>query len=181
MTRVFVVVALTAALGALFLFGLQPRDARDVDSPFVGAKRAMDDFEAPVVARYRPEYGETLRFSEQQGKPLVVNFWASWCIPACWNEAPLWKAAYERYGDEVLILGINFQDKEADMNEFLDRFDKPFPSVRDPKGVIGIDWGVFGVPETYFIRADGTLHYKKNGEINGEEIDEHIQALLAGA
>lgn len=67
------------------------------------------------------------------------------------------------------------------MNEFLDRFNKPFPSVRDPKGVIGIDWGVFGVPETYFIRADGTLHFKKNGEISAEGIDEYTQALIEGA
>ena len=179
MMRVVTVLVFTAALGALFVFGLQPRDARDVDSPFVG--RVMDDFDAPVVERYRADYGDMLRFSEQQGKPVVVNFWASWCIPACWNEASRWKAAYERYGDEVLILGINFQDQEADMNEFLDRFDKPFPSVRDPQGVIGIDWGVFGVPETYFIRADGTLHFKKNGEISAEEIDEHMQALIEGA
>jgi len=179
MTRLAVVITLALGLGALFVFGLQPRDARDVDSPFVD--RTLDDFEAPVLERYQAEYGDSLRYSELLGQPLIVNVWASWCVPACWNEAPRWKAAWERYGDEVLILGVNFQDEERDANEFLDRFDKQFPSVRDPNGKIGIAWGVFGVPETYFIRSDGTLLFKKNGEISSEEIDTYITQLLEGA
>lgn len=179
MTRVAVVVGVALALGALFVFGLQPRDARDVASPFVG--KTLDDFEAPVIERYRDAYGDTLRYGKLLGQPLVVNVWASWCVPACWNEAPRWKAAWERYGDAVMIVGVNFQDEVGDANAFLDRFDKPFPSVRDPKGKIGIAWGVFGVPETYFIRADGTLLFKKNGEISSEEINRYITQLLEGA
>jgi len=178
MMRVLLVLGLTVALAGLFVFGLQPRDARDVASPFTG--KTLDDFEAPVIERYQEQYGESIRYSELigQGKPLVVNFWASWCIPSCWNEAPRWKAAWAKYGDQVMILGVNFQDKVGDANDFLDRFNKPFPSVRDPKGSVGIAWGVFGVPETFFINSDGTLNYKQNGEISTEMIDTQIEALL---
>jgi cytochrome c biogenesis protein CcmG/thiol:disulfide interchange protein DsbE len=173
-----VVISVTGVLGALFVWGLQPRDARDVASPLVG--RTLDDWEAPVLERYRESWGETLRYSDLIGRPLVVNVWASWCVPACWNEAPRWKAAWERYGDRVQIVGVDFQDAPEDAEAFLERFDKPFPSVSDRRGRIGVAWGVFGVPETFFIRADGTLSYKHNGEIDEATIEREIVALLEG-
>ena len=178
MIRIAVVVGITAIFAALFAFGLQPRDPRALESEFVG--RTMNDFEAPLFERYQEEFGETLRYSEYAGKgtPLVVNFWASWCIPACWNEAPRLEAAWQKYQGQILMIGVNFQDEVEDAEEFLDRFDKTYPSVRDPRGSVGIEWGVFGVPETFFIRADGTLSYKHNGEISTETLETQIQALL---
>lgn len=176
---VLIVLTVTAAAAALFAWGLEPRDPRDVDSPLV--ERTLDDWEAPLLPRYRNEWGETLRYADLVGEPLVVNVWASWCVPACWNEAPRWKAAWERYGDRVQIVGVNFQDEADEAAEFLDRFDKPFPSVADPRGRIGIAWGVFGVPETYFIRPDGTLSHKHNGEIDEATIAREIETLLAAA
>ena len=178
MMRVVTVVAITVVLAALFAFGLQPRDPRDLDSEFKG--RTMNDFEAPLFERYQEEFGETLRYSEYAGKgtPLVVNFWASWCIPACWNEAPRLEAAWRKYQGQILMIGVNFQDELQDAEEFLDRFDKTYPSVRDPRGSVGIEWGVYGVPETYFIRADGTLNYKHSGEISVETLETQIRAIL---
>lgn len=178
MTRVVIVIGITVVLGALFAFGLQPRDPRDLDSQFAG--RTMNDFEAPLFERYQEEFGETMRYTEYAGKgtPLVVNFFASWCIPACWNEAPRLEAAWQKYQGQILMIGVNFQDELEDAEEFLDRFEKSYPSVRDPRGSIGIEWGVFGVPETFFIRADGTLSYKHNGEISVETLDTQIRELL---
>lgn len=176
MKRLLIVVAVVAALGALFVYGLQPRDQRDVASVRLG--RTMPDFEAPLFERYQAQYGETLRYSDHLGQPLVVNVWASWCIPACWNEAPRLEAAWKKYGAQAMMIGVNFQDEDEDAEAFLDRFGKTYPSVKDPKGVVGIDWGVFGVPETYFIRADGTLNYKHNGEISTEVLETQIEALL---
>ena len=178
MTKVLIVVGITAVLAALFAFGLQPRDPRDLDSTFKG--RTMNDFEAPLFERYQEEFGETLRYSDYAGKgtPLVVNFWASWCIPACWNEAPRLEAAWRKYQGQILMIGVNFQDELQDAEEFLDRFDKTYPSVRDLRGSVGIEWGVYGVPETYFIRADGTLNYKHSGEISVETLETQIRAIL---
>ena len=180
MFRILIVLAIAATLAALFAFGLQPRDPRDLDSAFLS--RTMNDFEAPVFERYQERYGETLRYSEHAGSgtPLVVNFWASWCIPACWNEAPRLEAAWKKYQGQILMIGVNFQDEAPDANEFLDTFGKTYPAVRDASGRVGIEWGVFGVPETFFIHGDGTLSYKHNGEISSEVLDEQIQILLAG-
>lgn len=178
MMRVVAVVAITVLLAALFVFGLQPRDPRDLESEFVG--KTMNDFEAPLFERYQQEFGATLRYSEVagQGTPLVVNFWASWCVPACWNEAPRLQAAWQKYQGQILMIGVDFQDEVEDAEAFLDRFGKTYPSVRDPRGSVGIEWGVFGVPETFFIRADGTLSYKHNGEISTETLEAQIQELL---
>ena len=178
MTRLLTVVAITAVLAALFVSGLQPGDPRDMESRFEGS--TMNDFEAPLFERYQEEFGETLRYSNYAGQdtPLVINFWASWCIPACWNEAPRLEAAWRSYQGQVLMIGVNFQDELEDAEEFLERFDKTYPSVRDPRGNVGIEWGVFGVPETYFIRRDGTLSYKHSGEISGEVLETQIQALF---
>ncbi|MFO7544078.1 MAG: redoxin domain-containing protein [Trueperaceae bacterium] len=177
MRRTLIVVVVVAALAALFAFGLRPSDPRAVEGR-IG--RLMPDFEAPVLPRYVEEYGPVLRLSDylNRGMPVVVNVWASWCIPACWNEAPRWKEAWERYQGRAVIIGLNFQDGTEDAQTFVERFDKRFPSVSDPKGLIGIDWGVFGVPETYFLRPDGTLYYKHSGEISSEAIEQNIEALL---
>jgi cytochrome c biogenesis protein CcmG/thiol:disulfide interchange protein DsbE len=178
MIRIAAIVGITTVLAALFAFGLQPSDPRALESEFKG--RTMNDFEAPLFDRYQPEFGETLRYSEYAGKekPLVVNFWASWCIPACWHEAPRLEAAWQMYQGQILMIGVNFQDELKDAEEFLDRFDKTYPSVRDPRGRVGIEWGVYGVPETYFIGADGRLSYKHNGEISTETLDAQIRAIL---
>jgi cytochrome c biogenesis protein CcmG/thiol:disulfide interchange protein DsbE len=178
MMRLAVIVVLTGILAALFAYGLQPRDPRDLESEFRG--KTMNDFEAPLFERYQAEFGETLRYTEyaDKGTPLVVNFWASWCIPACYNEAPRLEAAWQKYQGQILMIGVNFQDELHDAEEFLDRFDKTYPAVRDPRGAVGIEWGVYGVPETYFIRGDGTLSYKHNGEISVETLETQIRALL---
>lgn len=180
MTRVLLVLAIAGTLAAVFAFELQPRDVSDIDAAFV--HMATNDFEAPVFERYQEQYGATLRYSEYAGKgtPVVVNFWASWCIPACWNEAPRLEAAWKKYQGQILMIGVNFQDQAPDANEFLDTFGKTYPAVRDANGRIGVEWGVFGVPETFFIHGDGTLSYTHNGEISAEVLEEQIQVLLAG-
>lgn len=173
-----VVVVIVLSLGALFVFGFKPRDERDVASPRIG--KTLDDFTAPVFERYVAEYGATLSYTDllALGKPLVVNVWAEWCYPACWNEAPRLQAAWEAHRQDIVMVGIDFQDDEGKANAFLDRFRYTFPSVKDPKGQVGISWGVFGVPETYFITADGLLNYKHNGEISAETLETEIEALL---
>jgi cytochrome c biogenesis protein CcmG/thiol:disulfide interchange protein DsbE len=180
MVRAMLGLAIAGALATVLAFEARPRDAGDTDSAFLHL--ATNDFEAPVFERYREEYGATLRYSEHAGKgtPVVVNFWASWCVPACWNEAPRLEAAWRKYQGQILMIGVNFQDEAVTGNEFLDTFGKTYPAVRDASGRIGIEWGVFGVPATFFIRGDGTLSYTHNGEINPEVLEEQIQVLLAG-
>jgi cytochrome c biogenesis protein CcmG/thiol:disulfide interchange protein DsbE len=173
--RLVIVVVVVLGFAALFAFGLKPRDARDIASPRID--KTLPSFEAPLLARYQHQYGESLNLTEYAGQPMVVNFWASWC-PPCRREAAIMEAAWRKYQDRVMFIGVNFQDKEGDAETFLTEFPKSYPSVSDPRGSIGIDWGVFGLPETYFIRADGTLSFKNNGETSAETLETQIQALL---
>ena len=172
---VFVVIT-ALSLEALFLFGLTPRNARDVTSPRLN--KPMPDFEMPLFERYENRYGDTFTFSEALGTPMVVNFWASWCYPACYNEAPILEAAWQEHQAEVLFVGVDTQDKKADAVEFLDQFGLSFPNGIDERSRIGIEWGLFGVPETFFIRADGTLSYRHTGEIDREQLETQLKAIL---
>lgn len=179
MRRVLLVVAVVMALGSLFLFGLL-RGAPDRDIASARLGRDMPAFNLPVHAPFRTEYGSTFEFGpDGQAGPMVVNFWATWCFP-CREEAPVLQRAWERYGDEVTILGIQTQDRgnESEGVEFIDEFGLTFPNVIDRDSRVSIDWGLFGVPETYFVRSDGSLAYKHTGLVSDQLMDERIGELL---
>lgn len=101
--------------------------------------------------------GGTLSLEELRGKPLVVNFWASWCIP-CKDEAPVLQETYERYRDQgLVVLGIDAQDFRKDARRFMERFGLTYPVVYDGKGSTLGKWGVTGFPETFFVDRQGNL------------------------
>jgi cytochrome c biogenesis protein CcmG/thiol:disulfide interchange protein DsbE len=179
MRRALLVVAVVAALGGLFLFGLL-RGQPDRDIASARIDRRLPDFSLPLHAPFRREYGSNFEFaSEELERPLVVNFWATWCLP-CRDEAPVLEAAWRRYGDRVTILGVQTQDpgRIAGGLAFIDEFGLTFPNVIDNNSRVSIDWGLFGVPETYFLRADGTLAYKHTGIVTEAVLNERIGALL---
>ncbi|HEX2275762.1 MAG TPA: TlpA disulfide reductase family protein, partial [Candidatus Tectomicrobia bacterium] len=108
---------------ALFAYGLT-KDPRSIPSPLIG--REAGDFSLALFD------GGTFTLAEQRGKVVVINVWSSWCIPACYNEAPALEAAWQRYrGSDVVILGVNYQDREAAAREFLARFRHTFPNGPD--------------------------------------------------
>ncbi|MEX2535316.1 MAG: TlpA disulfide reductase family protein [Trueperaceae bacterium] len=178
MKRLLVVVAVVGALGALFLFGLL-RGQPDRAIASARLDKRMPNFDLAVHAPFRTQYGSSFEFdSEGLGNPMVVNFWATWCIP-CRQEAPVLEAAWRRYGDQVTIVGVQTQERNAQGGvEFINEFGLTFPNLIDEDSRVSIDWGLFGVPETYFIRADGTLAYKHTGIVNQDVLDEQIGALL---
>lgn len=179
MMRALAVVVVVLALGGLFLFGLL-RGQPDRDIASSRQERSVPAFELPVHASFRSHYGSSFDFDPEALKqPMVVNFWATWCTP-CRQEAPVLQAAWRRYGDRVTILGIQTQDRgqAAEGQEFISEFGLTFPNVIDEDSRVAIDWGLFGVPETYFLRSDGTLAYKHTGLLNSEIMEERIGALL---
>lgn len=176
--RTVVVVAVVAILGGLFAFGLlRGQPDRDIGSSRLG--KQMPSFELPLHAPYRPEYGSTFAFEpDKLDRPMVVNFWATWCVP-CRQEAPVLEAAWKRYGDRVTILGVQTQERDARAAlEFIDEFGLTFPNVIDADSRVSIDWGLFGVPETYFVNGDGRLVYKHTGILNEVVMQERIEELL---
>jgi cytochrome c biogenesis protein CcmG/thiol:disulfide interchange protein DsbE len=114
-----------------------------------------------------------------RGQPVVLNFWASWCYPACYEEAPLLESTWRAYRDRgLMVVGVDIQDKEANAREFMRRFNFTFPNGPDPGSKISIDYGVYGVPETFFIDRQGRITYKHVGALSPELMDAQVQALL---
>ncbi len=124
--------------------------------------------------------GETLRLSDLRGKPVMLNFWASWC-PPCREEAPLledtWRE-YQRTG--VVFVGVNVWDSERDARNFLSEYDITYPNGRDPGTGISIDYGLSGIPETYFIDRRGNISRKWIGPFTEETLRAFLDEIVAG-
>jgi cytochrome c biogenesis protein CcmG/thiol:disulfide interchange protein DsbE len=117
-----------------------------------------------LVGQKMPEFSlemlgtdERLTSADLEGKAVVVNFWASWCVP-CVKEAPDLQEAFAKYEDQdVVVLGVNVQDSEKDAQAFAEKFGVTYPIVRDPNLSLYRDFGVRGLPETFFVDKDGVF------------------------
>jgi cytochrome c biogenesis protein CcmG/thiol:disulfide interchange protein DsbE len=150
------VIAVAAVVGLLALLGWKL--AFGDGSGAAGALAGGDNPVAPdfTLPRIDAEGGE-LTFSSLKGKAVVVNFWASWCIP-CKDEAPELQKTYEQYRDQgLVVLGIDAKDFRQDGKRFLERFGLTYPVVDDGKGSTLGKWGVRGFPETFFVDREGRL------------------------
>ncbi len=155
------------ALVVLLAIGLT-RNPREVPSPLVG--RAVPQFALP------PVLGRTLGLSDKdlKGEVSVVNVFASWCVP-CRQEHPL----IQRLAREVPVHGLNYKDRPEDAARWLDELGDPYTRTgADLDGRVGIDWGVYGVPETFVIDRDGRIAYKQIGPITPRILDEKLLPLI---
>jgi len=149
-------------------------DPRVVASPLIG--RPAPAWETVTMA------GEPIGSDDLAGRPYIVNFWASWCLPACVDEHPVLAAAHEAHGDRVTMVGILFDDTPHDARRFLDRYgDAGYPHLLDDRGAISIDFGVVGPPETFFVDADGIVRAKQTGPLEPQGMDEHLATILPRA
>lgn len=146
-------------------------DPRAIPSPLV--RKAAPSFRLAIYD------GDPLSLEGLKGKPVVLNFWASWCYPACYEEAPVLEATWRKYKDQgLMVVGVDIQDKEANAREFMRRFDFTFPNGPDPGSKISIDYGVYGVPETFFIDRQGRIKHKHVGALTPEVMEEQVRAIL---
>ena len=111
-------------------------------------------------------------------QPVVVNVWASWCLP-CRAEAPLLIEAFAEYGEQVAFIGLAYNDNQPGAREFLAEFDLPFPHYFDFDGVVLAEYGGLGVPRTYFFGPGGQLVTTHNGVLDGETLRFQIDELLS--
>ena len=162
-------VAAFFALIALLALGLQ-RDPREVPSPLVGK---------PAPAFELPRLGSDARFSpaDMRGKVWLLNVWASWCV-TCRDEHPV-LVDFARTGRTPLV-GLNYKDRRDDALKWLSRLGDPYQfSVVDADGRIGIDYGVYGVPETYLIDRAGVIRFKQIGPVTPELLAGKILPMIA--
>ncbi len=121
-----------------------------------------------------------IALQELRGTPVVLNFWASWCVP-CQQEAPRLERAWRRAGgDGVLFLGLNMQDVRADAREFLQEFDVTYPNVREGGNEVAQRYGLTGLPETFLITARGKIVGHVIGVISPEQLTAGIAAARSG-
>ena len=113
-----------------------------------------------------------------RGKPVVVNFWATWCEP-CKEEMPRIVAAARRYAGRVHFLGVDVEDDLGAAASFARRYEMTFRSLADPDGKIRRAQRLLGLPVTQFYSSDGELNFMHNGEISAQELEEKIQDVLA--
>ena len=113
------------------------------------------------------------------GAVTLVNVWASWCVP-CHDEAPL--LAKLAHDSRLRVIGINYKDDPENARRFLGRYGNPFTAAgADPNGRAAIEWGVYGVPETFIVGRDGRIAYKLVGPITPENLTATIQSEIARA
>ncbi len=173
-----VTLAVVVAFMSLFIFGLlrDPNQRDDIPSNFIG--QPAPSFNLPVFARYQAEFGTEFNSLSGRGKPMVVNFWAWDCLP-CREEMPALEASWQKYQGQLLFIGIHTKRDQIQQAEaFLDTYLVTYPNVIDSEFRANIDYGLFGVPETFFIDADGTTNYRHSGPLTREVLNEQIQALL---
>jgi cytochrome c biogenesis protein CcmG, thiol:disulfide interchange protein DsbE len=157
------------ALGVVFRGNLG-RDTKLVPSPFIG--KPMPAFQTADLLS-----GASISTQSLKGRPYILNVWASWCV-TCRLEHRVFNQ-YAQTPKALPILGLNYKDAPADAKRWLEQLGNPYQQIPvDPSGDIGLDLGVYGAPETYFIDADGTVRHKHIGEMTMEILLAQSQSLL---
>jgi cytochrome c biogenesis protein CcmG/thiol:disulfide interchange protein DsbE len=168
--RLFLPLALFAALALMLGAGLKLKP-REVPSPFIG--KPAPAFLLPQL--HQPT--QTLGAAEMKGQVWLLNVWASWCAP-CREEHPLLVTLSREQA--VPIVGLNYKDDPRNAQEWLIRLGDPYKlSVIDRDGRVGIDYGVYGVPETFVIDRAGIVRYKHIGPLTQEVWTRTLAPLLA--
>ena len=138
----------------------------------------------PKVTLKAPDFtvldmsGNSVKLSDYTGKPIIVNFWATWCT-YCVREMPDFEAMYKKYGDRVNFLMVNVEDTSlSTIQKYLDNNGYTFPVYNDASGTAAYTYGVTGYPTTYFFDANGSARYKAPGMIDGATLESIILELL---
>ncbi|MEO7836259.1 MAG: TlpA disulfide reductase family protein [Acidimicrobiales bacterium] len=165
------------ALGAVFLglatLAILTRPGPTRDPATVDGGGAAKPFELPDVRQDAPVVSlESLR-----GKPVVVNFWASWCVP-CRKEMPSFQAVAQLWDDRVAFIGVNHQDSRRLALELLAETGVRYPSGYDPGGTTAAAYGLLGMPTTLFISAEGKVLERRTGEMSRRDLERTLQRLF---
>ena len=163
-----------AALFALLAIGLINRSPVTGRSGLTRVGKPAPEISMPLLG------GGKFELSAHLGSPIVINFWASWC-PPCRQESPLLERTWRAYADRgVLFVGVDIQDDPEDALAYVDEFDLTFPNGMDRDGKITVDYGVIGLPVTFFIGAKGIVEGRFVGALREDRLVGWVEALIVG-
>jgi cytochrome c biogenesis protein CcmG, thiol:disulfide interchange protein DsbE len=148
------------------------RDPHLIDSPLVGKP-------APAFRLAKLSGGAPVALDDFKGKPVVMNFWATWCVP-CMQEHPTLVAAAQEQREAVQFLGVVFDDEAERVRSFVDEHGSDYPALMDPEGKTAVTFGVQGVPETYFIDREGVIVSKYVGPLDAQTLTRELQKATGG-
>jgi cytochrome c biogenesis protein CcmG/thiol:disulfide interchange protein DsbE len=169
MKKAYIPLGIFAVLLVFLAIGLT-RDPHEIPSPLIGKSAPL--FMAPVLDKS----GQTFSSKDMLGKVWLLNTWASWCV-ACREEHPLLVEFSKT--NPLPIIGLDYKDKDVDGMNWLARFGNPYQmAVKDADGRIGIDFGVYGVPESFVIDKAGVIRYKQIGPFTEESIQKKLIPLI---
>jgi cytochrome c biogenesis protein CcmG/thiol:disulfide interchange protein DsbE len=162
-------VVITIVLVIILATGLG-KDPQHIESPLIG--KQAPDFALQEVGTH-----QTYDLAQFRGKPLVVNFWATWCRP-CYEEHPVLVSNAQLLQNQVQFLGVVFQDKEEKIQGFLNERGSAYPTLVDQAGKTAIAYGVGGVPETFFLNKDGKVVAKFEGAIDPDTLQANVRKAM---
>lgn len=171
----YVLIVVTAVLGGWWIF---------LSREPVGAT-SFTMTEAPFVGHLAPDFtltsldGETVTLSDHIGRPVVLNYWATWC-PPCRIEMPHLQQASEQYGGRVTFLGINQAEGEQLIRDFRDEYGLTYPLLLDPNLTAHNLYSAINLPTTVFIDADGVVREVIVGAVNTAVLQDRLERLLEG-
>jgi len=170
MLKFIIPLALFIAMTVFLALGLNLKP-NEIPSPLLN--KPAPNFSAPKLSATN----EKLSPDDLKGKVWLFNVWASWCV-SCRAEHPVLNQLAKR--QSVIIVGLNYKDDPDAAKKWLQTLGNPYnDSVTDTEGRIGIDWGVYGVPETFVIDKQGIVRYKHTGPVTEEEVDKVFLPLIA--
>lgn len=168
------------AAGFLFIGCKKAPDSEKTAAPQVSASLPVG---TPAKSRQAIPFsiktfdGKQIALQDLKGKPVVVNFYASWCGP-CQLEAPALREAFSEFGDRVQFVAVAIEDSEEGARAFLKEFNIRFPAGLDSTGEIMKAYNIFGIPRTYIIDRNGAVLYEHSGAIMREDLDAAIRLVL---
>jgi len=173
-----------AGLAAIFWSQLDSgRDISEIPSALIGTKAPSLDLPPLEGATFKGAPMPALNDAAVKGKLTLVNVWASWCLP-CREENPIILDLAK--DPRLTVVGINYKDQTDNALRFLGELGNPFSAIGiDPRGKAAIDWGVYGIPESYLVDASGTIVYKRVGPFDEKSLKEGlfpaIEKAMAGS
>jgi cytochrome c biogenesis protein CcmG, thiol:disulfide interchange protein DsbE len=167
------------ALAVLFYFGLHAGDPSRIPSALIGREAPATDLPAVAGLERNGQPMPGITPADFKGAVTILNVWASWCVP-CRDEASL---LVRLAGDKrIRLVGINYKDKPDNARQFLARYGNPFAaSGADASGRAAIEWGVYGVPETFIVGRDGRIAYKLVGPLTPENLERVVKPEIEKA